>query len=64
MDIANILTIKYPGTIWTLNGDLYDGLEWLDKSPKPTEEELESSWTEVQESSLPKPMLRHPHLLS
>ena len=54
MDIANILTIKYPGAIWTLNGNLYDGLEWLDKSPKPTEKELESLWIEVQELTLAK----------
>ena len=30
MDIANILTDKYPDTVWTLDGDDYEGLEWLD----------------------------------
>ena len=48
MDIANILTDKYPDTIWTLDGDDYEGLEWLDDSPKPTKKALEAAWPEVQ----------------
>ena len=47
MDIANILTDKYPGAQWSLNGDDYEGLEWLDESPKPSEEDLRSAWPEV-----------------
>ena len=42
MDIAYTLTTKYPGTLWTLNGDSYEGLEWLDESPKPTKKQLEA----------------------
>jgi hypothetical protein len=45
MNIAQILTRKYPGTLWALIGDDYSGLEWLDESPKPTEAELEA-WAE------------------
>ena len=48
MDIALILTDKYPGALWSLNGDDYDGLEWLDDSAKPTKKALEASWPEVQ----------------
>lgn len=48
MDIIQILTSKYPSAEWTLNGDDYSGLEWLDESPKPTEAELEALWLEVQ----------------
>jgi hypothetical protein len=48
MKIPEILSIKYPGTQWVLTGDEYEGLEWLDDSPKPTEAELESQWGEVQ----------------
>lgn len=48
MDIAAILSEKYPGAQWSLNGDDYEGLEWLDESPKPTEPELEALWPEVQ----------------
>jgi hypothetical protein len=48
MDIANILTDKYPDTVWSLNGDDYEGLTWLDDSPKPTKKALEALWPEVQ----------------
>jgi hypothetical protein len=48
MDIATILTINYPETIWTLNGDNYSGLEWLDETPKPTEKELKTQWADIQ----------------
>jgi len=48
MDIAQILTVNYFGTEWLLTGNSYDGLEWLDESPKPTEAELESQWADVE----------------
>lgn len=48
MDIATILTRKYPGTEWTLDGDVYAGLTWLSDSEKPTEAELSGLWEEVQ----------------
>lgn len=48
MDIPAILSDKYPGAEWTLNGDDYAGLTWLSDSPKPTEAELEALWPEVQ----------------
>ena len=48
MDIALILTDKYRDAIWSLNGDGYEGLEWLDDSPKPTKKALEAAWPEVQ----------------
>lgn len=44
MDIALILTTNYPGAEWSLRGDSYSGLEWLDSSPKPSLEELEALW--------------------
>lgn len=48
MDIAYTLTTKYPGTLWHLNGDSYDGLEWLDEAPKPTRKELEALQPQIQ----------------
>jgi hypothetical protein len=48
VDIAKILTSKFPGTLWCLNGDNYSGLEWLDDSPKPSEVELKKLWPGVQ----------------
>lgn len=48
MDISAILSEKYVGAQWTLNGDDYEGLEWLDQSAKPTKKALEALWPEVQ----------------
>jgi hypothetical protein len=48
MDIAIILTKKYSTSLWTLEGDSYEGLNWLSDTPKPTQEELEDLWPEVQ----------------
>jgi hypothetical protein len=48
MDIASILSSKYVGSEWTLDGDSYEGLTWLHESDKPSEEELEGLWPEVQ----------------
>ena len=47
MDIPLILTRRFPG-VWSLNGDNYDGLEWLSDTPKPTLEEIESQWSSVK----------------
>ena len=48
MDIPAILSASYAGSQWTLDGDAYEGLTWLDESPKPTEAELEALWPQVQ----------------
>ena len=48
MDIATILTRKYAGSEWTLDGDDYTGLTWLSDTPKPTKSALEKLWSEVQ----------------
>jgi hypothetical protein len=44
IDYALILSVNYPGSQWTLNGDSYDGLTWLDSSSKPTKAELDVLW--------------------
>jgi hypothetical protein len=48
IDYAAILTSKYPGSLWTLDGDAYDGLTWLSDTPKPTQAELDALWPQVQ----------------
>lgn len=48
IDYAKILATNYFGKQWTLNGNSYDGLTWLDESTKPTKEELDSQWNSVQ----------------
>jgi hypothetical protein len=47
-DYAAVLTANYPTAEWTLNGDTYDGLAWLSDTPKPTQEELDAAWPQVQ----------------
>ena len=42
MDYIQILTINYPGKQWSMSGNSYEGLEWLDISPKPTQAELDA----------------------
>jgi hypothetical protein len=49
MDIAIILSKKYPESEWVLNGDDYEGLKWISKTTKPTKKALEDSWLEMQE---------------
>ena len=48
MDIASILSSKYVGSEWSLDGDSYEGLTWISKSKKPSQEELEALWPAVQ----------------
>ena len=48
MDITQILTSRYAGAEWTLDGDDYTGLTWLSDTPKPTKKALEALWAEVQ----------------
>ena len=44
IEITKALSDIRPGAEWSLVGDCYDGLEWLDKKQvKPTQEEVESA---------------------
>jgi hypothetical protein len=47
-DYRIILPAIRPGAAWTLNGDDYAGLIWLDDSPKPTKKTLDDAWPQVQ----------------
>lgn len=48
IDYTLILTHKYQGSQWVLNGEDYDGLEWLSDSPKPSKATLDALWEETQ----------------
>ena len=50
IDYTAILILNYPGAQWTLNGDSYEGLDWLDSTPKPTQAELDALWIPTQEA--------------
>jgi hypothetical protein len=47
-DYAAVLMAIRPYAVWTLDGDQYEGLEWLDDSPKPTQAECDAAWPQVQ----------------
>ena len=47
IDYALILTRRFAGSEWTLNGDDYDGLVWLSSTPQPSKDSLDALWTEV-----------------
>ena len=48
IDYAFILVKYYPDDKWSLDGDSYDGLTWLSNTSKPTKEELDSKWVEIE----------------
>ena len=48
VDYPAVLVANYSGTQWTMDGDEYDGLNWLDTSPKPSKAELDAAWPQVQ----------------
>jgi hypothetical protein len=47
-DYAQILSTNYFGKEWTMVGNSYDELNWLDSSPKPTQAELDALWESTQ----------------
>jgi hypothetical protein len=49
IDYTQILSVNYVGKKWILNGDYYEGLDWLDVSPKPTQAELDALWVSTQD---------------
>ena len=48
IDYSKILFTNYAGKSWSLDGDSYNGLTWLDESPKPTQAELDALWESTQ----------------
>ena len=48
MDIAKCLEKIRPGEQYVLDGDSYEGLVWLDSTPKPTMAEIEAARATVQ----------------
>lgn len=48
IDYSAILSRRYAGKEWTLNGDDYTGLVWFSDSAKPSKKTLDDLWAEVQ----------------
>jgi hypothetical protein len=45
---AAILSRRYAGKEWTLNGNEYTGLTWISEGAKPSKKTLDGLWSEVQ----------------
>ena len=43
-DLANAISAARPGESWSLSGDHYPGLVWLDSTPKPQMSEIIGGW--------------------
>ena len=48
INYTSIIKRRYPGSVCTINAEDYDQLTWLSDTPKPTKEELDALWPEVQ----------------
>ena len=48
IDYSSIIQRRYPGSMCTINAEDYDQITWLSNNPKPSKEELDALWTEVQ----------------
>jgi hypothetical protein len=48
IDYSLILTTNYFNKQWVLTGSDYEGLDWHDESPKPTQAELDALWESTQ----------------
>lgn len=49
MNIAKSLSYLLPNAEWSLTNNDYSTLEWLSAEPKPSMEELEAAWVELQQ---------------
>lgn len=45
---ALILSTKYSGTQWAIDGNDYETLQWLEQTAKPTQAELDALWPDVE----------------
>jgi len=48
IDYSLILITNYSSKQWILTGVDYDGIDWHDETPKPTQEELDALWESTQ----------------
>ena len=47
-DYSAVLVALHGDASWTLDGETYDGLTWLEDSPQPSKAELDGAWPQVQ----------------
>jgi hypothetical protein len=49
-DLPRAISAARPGESWSLSGDYYPGLVWLDSTPKPTQTEIIAGWLKSLEA--------------
>jgi len=49
-DLARAVSMARPGESWSLSGDYYPGLNWLDSTPKPSEGQIIAGWLKALEA--------------
>ena len=49
IDYVAILSRRYTGKEWTLDGDEYTGLTWISDTAKPSKATLDGLWASVQQ---------------
>jgi hypothetical protein len=49
-DYLLILQFNYSTAQWTLTGNTYEGIDWQDETPKPSQEELDALWPATEDS--------------
>lgn len=54
IDYSLILTTNFLGKAFVLVGRDYEGLDWQDQSPKPTQAELDALWEATQTAQAAK----------
>lgn len=47
-DYALVLSLKYPGSEWSMSNDTYESLTWHSNTPKPTKKQLDALSDEAQ----------------
>ena len=55
IDYSAILSRRYAGKEWTLDGDEYTGLTWMSDTEKPSKATLDGLWASVQQEIIDEP---------
>lgn len=50
-DYSFILSKIYPGKQWSMSGDDYKGLVWLDEGDQPTQEQLDQEYADYRKQN-------------
>ena len=55
IDYSAILSRRYAGKEWTLDGDEYTGLTWMSDTEKPSKATLDGLWVSVEQEIVDEP---------